>query len=134
MLYKWIERLQKELDLPDSVKDEQGGRYELPMDEETSISIYDVPPGMRLTALVVPLPQNDKERFLEYLLHGNLLGQSTEGATLGLTEDGKQLTLTREIDYAIDYPQFTELLERFFNSVEFWREEALLHKRGKLFS
>lgn len=59
---------------------------------------------------------------------GNLFGQGTHKAVLGLTEDGNMLTLFKVVEYNIDYKQFRDALEDFINSVDFWREEALNHK------
>ncbi|MDB2613769.1 type III secretion system chaperone [Chlamydiales bacterium] len=122
-----------ELDLPKSISKDRGGKYTIPLDEETVIELMDTPPGFSLYSLVVENPQKELETFYQYVLQANLFGEGTSGAILGLTEEGNHLTLTQDIDYAPTYNEFEEIVEEFFNSVEFWREETLLHKRGKLF-
>lgn len=132
MINEFMEQLVKDLELPESIAVERAGVYSLPMDEETSIEVKDNPPGYTLFSSVAPIPPQEKEGLFCHALFGNLLGQGTEGAVLGLTEDGKQLTLTLNFEYPTTYKDFKENLEEFINVVDFWREEVRLHKAGKL--
>lgn len=104
------------------------GTYALPLDEGLTILISEIPNGLILKCSVAPYPKVREEIFSTQAMLGNLFGQGTRGATLGLTNDGNTLTLTQIIDYNIDYKEFKDLLEDFINSVDFWRDEALNHK------
>lgn len=128
-MIKWVD----ELGLPKEIATLRGTGYSIPMDEETTIELKEMGQGFSLFCKIVAVPEKGKEEFYIHMLHGNLLGQATEGASLGLTEEGNYLTLSYDIDYPVDYNQFKDIVEDFFNVVDFWREEARLHKAGKLF-
>ncbi len=132
MINEFMEKFVMENELPKSLSEETSGSYRLPMDEETTIEVSDVPPGFRLHCLVASIPEKDRETLFVHVLHGNLLGQGTEGAVLGMTEEGNYLTLSYDFEYPVSYNEFKEIIEEFFNVVDFWREEARLHKAGKL--
>lgn len=131
MINEYMVKLAQELELPVEVAQDVGGKYRLPMDEETVVNLLDVPPGFSLQANVCKVPDKNLEVFYEHVLHGNLLGQGTFGAVLGLTDDGKYLTLSLDIDYPIPYNTFKETIEEFLNTVDYWRDETLAVQAGK---
>ena len=131
MINTFMEQLAKELELPPEVAQDVGGKYALPMDDESIINLSDVPPGFSITANVCQVPERDLETYYQHVLHGNLLGQGTSDAILGLSEDGKNLTLSMDIDYSVSYIEFKETVEEFLNTLDFWREETRAIKAGK---
>lgn len=131
MMNQYMEKLTKELELPAEAAQDIAGKYILPMDEESIISVFDVPPGFGLQATVCKVPEANLESYYQHVLHGNLLGQGTADAILGISDDGKNLTLSLDIDYAVSYNDFRDIIEEFFNTVEYWREETRAIQAGK---
>lgn len=125
MLSSFIQEFLNELEIKEPLPQEVPGIYTLPLDEGLSVIISSNSQGIAFSSKLAPIPKNKEEAFYTEALLGNLFGQGTRGAILGLSEDGRMLTLSREIDYDIGYKEFKELLEDFINSVDFWREEAL---------
>ena len=52
----------------------------------------------------------------------NLFGQGTKGGILGINAEGTMLTLSRTVDFAVDYKDFKEFLEDFINVMDFWQK------------
>lgn len=130
MLDKFIQKLVEDLELPSSLATEVPGSYSFPLDEGLSILISEIPNGFCLKCSVAPFPKVKEEIFATQAMLGNLFGQGTRGAVLGLSTDGNMLTLTEAVGYSIDYKEFREILEDFINAVDFWHEEALSHPQG----
>lgn len=129
MLDKLIEKLIEDFELTNTtLASEVPGTYAFPLDEGLFIMISEIPNGFFLKCSLAPYPKVKEEAFSTQAMLGNLFGQGTSGATLGLTMDGNTLTLTQIVDYNVNYKEFKEILEDFINSVDFWREEALNHK------
>lgn len=128
MLDKLIEKLSEDFELTGSLATEVPGTYAFPLDEGLTIMISEISNGFSLKCSVAPYPKVKEEAFLTQAMLGNLFGQGTRGAVLGLTMDGNLLTLTQVIDYTVDYKEFREILEDYINAVDFWRDEALSHK------
>lgn len=125
MLSAFMQEFTKELELDKPLPQDVPGVFVIPLDVGLSITISSMPQGIFFYSVVAPIPKDKEEAFFTEALLGNLFGQGTKGATLGLSEDGRMLTLSRAIDYDVNYKEFKELLEDFINSVDFWREEAL---------
>lgn len=129
MLEKMIPQLLKDLEIEEnSLKFTAPGAFQLPLDTGLSVSIKEMPNGFVLKASLAVYPKEKEEVVFMHALHGNLFGQGTYNAALGLSQDGKTFTLTRVIDYSVDYKQFKEILEDFINAIDFWREEVINHK------
>ena len=131
MLKDFIPKLVKDLDLGDATLESgMPGIYTLPLDEGLAIHINEIPNegGVLFKCAVAPFPKVREDVFSTNAMLANLFGQGTRGAVLGLSLDGNTLTLSRAIDYHIDYKEFKEILEEFINTVDFWRAEALNHK------
>jgi hypothetical protein len=58
-------------------------------------------------------------------MQANYLGQLTGPSRIGLSQDGKYLTLSLSIPYELTYRSFRELLEDFVNFLLYWREEVV---------
>lgn len=129
MLDKMIEKLIPDMELGNaSLATEMPGIYALPLEDGLSILLSEIPSGFCLKCSIAPYPKVREEIFSTQAMLGNLFGQGTRGAVLGLTSDGETLTLTQNIDYNIDYKEFKEILEDFINTIDLWRDETLNHK------
>jgi hypothetical protein len=127
-LNQLMENFQKELGLDKPIPTNDAGAYVIYMDRELFINVVDMNPGIAFTCDVAPLPKENLEQFYTQMMLANLFGQGTEGAVLGLSDDGNTLILSREIEYNPEIDLFKEVIEDFMNAVDFWREEALNFK------
>lgn len=123
-LENYVDQLMKEMEIEASLATQVPGVYALPLEENLKVIITNHPPGFTLSCNLSPMPKQPQEDFLTSLMLGNLFGQGTKGAVLGISEDGALLTLTQKIDYNADYKEFRDVLEDFTNSVDLWSEEA----------
>lgn len=124
MIQAFMDKLAKEMDVDTSFETSIQGVYTLPIDENIHIKITEVPPGFSLQCQICHCPSKGEEIFFTSLLLGNLFGKATQGAVLGLSEDGKLVMLLMDIDYTVEYKEFRDKLEDFINAIDFWREEA----------
>ncbi len=128
MLAEYMKQLQEEMQIAGDFSTEPPGTFVLPLGENVAVKLSPLNQGFYLSSSIAPCPQVKKEAFLGYLLQGNLFGQGTKDAILGTSEDGNLLTLSKAVEYTVDYKKFKDILEDFINNVDFWREEALRHK------
>ncbi len=126
MLYEHIAKLQKDLDLKEPLGKEGQESYALLLDDIT-ISIADQPPGFLLSATLGPVPGDKVEDFLENVLRGNLFGQATHTAVLGLDETGNNVVVQLPHPQAATYREFASAVEDFINTVDFWTKEIKAH-------
>jgi len=124
MLDPFIQQLTKELEIEGSLATQMPGVFRFPLEEDLTILITDAPPGFILSCVVAKAPKVKEEEFYTRCLLGNLFGQGTKGAVLGLSEDGENLTLNQTVAYHADFREFRDILEDFINSVDYWRAEA----------
>lgn len=130
MLDGFMNQFMKEIELEGSLATEVPGVYAIPVDDAHSIFISSIPRGIALSCEVCSCPKGGEETLYTQLLLANLFGKGTDGCILGLDADGERLTLRREIDYNIDYKEFSEIVEDFLNSVDFWHQEAQAYGTG----
>ena len=126
MLYQHIQQLQKELDLKEPLGQEGQDSFSLQLDE-TQISISDSSPGFQLYAKIGALPKEKIEEFFSYMLRGNLFGQATHNAVLGLDETGTDVTVRYLNPQKCEYREFANAIEDFVNTVLFWQDEIKSH-------
>lgn len=124
-LSAFLQEFLNELEIKEPLPQEIPGVYTLPLDEGLSITISSISQGFILTSTIAPAPKQKEEEFYMQALLANLFGQGTKGAILSLSEEGRMLTLSRNIDYDVSYKEFREILEDFINIIDFWRDEAL---------
>lgn len=124
MLETFMRQFVEELELDESIAEASAGAYTIPLEEDVKVLISALPQGFSLTCNVMSCPTANKELFLTKVLHGNLFGQGTHHAVLGLNDSGNLLTLSRVIDYNVEYKDFRESLEDFINTIDFWRQES----------
>lgn len=125
MLDKFIKSLSKELELEENLlATEVPGVYALPLEGDLTITMTDKPPGFALSCVLDSAKKQNEEDFFTRLMLGNLFGQGTKGAILGLNDDASLLTLTQTVDYNIEYKEFRDIVEDFINSADYWRAES----------
>lgn len=119
-----LEQFRVEMEIEDPIRPEAEGVWVMWMDADTPITISALEEGFAFQAEVCPLPKEaDMEAFMIYCLTGNLFGQGTAGAILGIDEKGEKLILSREFEEP-EYQVFHEGIEDFFNAIDFWRQET----------
>lgn len=106
------------------MRPDEKGRYHLLVDEQQELLISDLTPGVAFSSSFAAVPKDREEPFMEEMLLANLFGQGTGGAVLGLSGEGKSLTLSLEFDYPLEYKDFKDSLENILNALEFWNSEA----------
>ncbi|MCE5316765.1 MAG: type III secretion system chaperone [Parachlamydia sp.] len=124
MIEPFIKQLSQEMELEGSLATQVAGVFALPLEENMSVTITDRPPGFSLLCSFSPVPGKNEEAYLTRVMLGNLFGQGTKGAVLGINAEGNMLTLSQTIEYNINYKDFRDVVEDFVNSVDFWREEV----------
>ncbi len=128
MLEKYLPLLIKELEIDTDLATANPGVYSWPINEQVNVTLTSYPFGFSLSCPIDTNQRKEEELFFTQVMLGNLFGQGTEGAVLGLNEEGNLLTLTQTIDYTIDYKEFKDILEDFINTVEYWKDESKNYK------
>ena len=127
MLKDYVKQLQKELELPEPAAGaEEDASFSLAL-EDSVISIIDESPGFKLYADLGYLPEQQLEDFLTIMLRGNLFGQATHFAALGLDESGKKVILQYLFENKPSYRDFHDAVEDFVNTVDFWNDQIKSH-------
>lgn len=133
-----METLQKELELQEPLLPNTQGAYSITFDEGMEVTLHeyalsaDQPhePGIAMTAVITSCGEKTAPALYQSALLGNLFGVATKQSIIGLSANGKNLTLCREIEYNCDYTDFKDILEDFLNTVELWRETAALQTKA----
>ena len=128
MLDTLIGQLAKDLTMEEAITETEEHHYHLPFDNGNDIEAAEINKSCLLKGTIGGRPEKNAESFLLKVMEANLFGVGTRGAVIGLKEDGKQLTLSLEVDYTISYKDFKEKLEDFISVMDFWRNEALKHE------
>lgn len=128
MLEKLIKQLGRELFMEDLITTTEDHHYLLPFDDNIEVEAIQLEKSYLLKGVIGACPQQNVESFLLKTMEANLFGIGTRGAAIGLKEEGKLLTLSRELDYNNSFKDFKEKLEDFISVIEFWRKEALKHE------
>lgn len=124
MIDKFMKQLAKEMEIADGFETQMPGVFAIPLDEDITIMVTSLPVGFTVSCVFGECPKTKTGEFYTHALRANLLGKGTDGAVLGLDEEGKRLKLTLDVDYSVDYNEFHDMIEDFMNSVDFWAEEA----------
>lgn len=119
-----MKHLAEDLEIGEFLTAQADGSYKLPLEEDLEIDITSLSKGYYLFCNLAPCPKQNQERFYSEALLGNLFGQGTHGAVLGLSDDGNRLVLSRVIDDSIGYKEFKDALEDFINVADLWRVRA----------
>lgn len=126
-MFELLTKLTKELKL-DPIKENKDKIYELSINSETLITIYNKNPYIFLRSNISDMPPTKKEDLLIYLMRANLLKQGTEGSKIGLSDNEKTLTLLFRMDYEVEYIGFKENIEEFINYLNFYKQEVIKYK------
>ena len=124
MLPDWIKEFEKEMEMEGMMIRDEQGIYTLPLEEDLEIKISPLGEGFLLNSDLGPFPKNTTESFYMQALMGNLLGQGTRNAVLGISRNENRLTLSQALEYTVDYKEFKEFIEDFINTVDYWRSVA----------
>lgn len=127
MLQDLVRQLGKELNVEDFYGISETGTYELFFEDDTCLQLSEVDPFYVFNGIICPLPKNH-EAFIQQILSANLFGLGTRQAVIGLSKDGKMLTLSLEIHKIIAYKEFKEKIEDFVAVIDVWRNEALKYQ------
>lgn len=124
MLTSLMEKLAEELTLSELLSSETKGTYLVPLEQDLAIKVSESSAGIYLSCEVAPCPKARREALFTRLLLANLFGQGTHGAILGLNEESNKVLLTCLLDKETDYPAFSDALETFINTIDYWRVEV----------
>jgi hypothetical protein len=91
--------------------------------DDISVNMRDLKPGISFFSQIAPCPAPRKEELFVKVSKANYLGQLTGAARIGLSADGKFLTLLAGMPYEMSYRNFREALEDFINFLLYWRSE-----------
>ncbi len=80
----YMDQLVKEMELEGNLATQVPGVFAFPLEENLSITITDRPPGFVLSCKLCTVPTTHQEEAFTRLLLGNLFGQGTKGAVLGI--------------------------------------------------
>lgn len=130
MIETFIKQLEKDLELEVPIEANDEGVYELPIGEGIKVAMAERDTCFEFSSLLSPIPDNNLEDFLELTLLGNLFGQGTDRAVLGVDEEYNKLTILLEIEQDITYEEFKGQLEDFLNQIDIWQQAIENHKQG----
>lgn len=128
MLDDFMTKLSKDMELEEPITSDVPGTYVLPLEEKLSVTFQETDDGLTMQSNICEIPEAKAEEFLTDAMFGNLFGQGTEGAILGLDPSGKILTLTTSLSHGTEYAHFYHTLEDFINTVDFWADEVKSYK------
>lgn len=126
MLQEFIKKLQTELELKEPLTGEDDASFALALDESI-INITESPPGFKIHCTLDTLPIQQQEDFLTMMLRGNLFGQATNFAALGLDESGNKVLLQYYHPNKPTYKEFHNAVEDFINTVDYWQGQIKSH-------
>jgi hypothetical protein len=126
MLYEYIVKLQKELELKEPLGGPNDDMFAIGVDDAV-ININDDPPGFKLSCTLDTLPTQQVEDFLTMMLRGNLFGQATRFASLGLDESGNKVIMQYKHPIKASYQDFRNAMEDFINVVDYWKGQIKNH-------
>ncbi len=128
MLNEFMTELAKDLEMGQFPQNPPG-TYNLVFGNDFSVQVMQpLGGGISITALISGVPKDQQDVFFTQALLANLFGQGTKNAVLGVNSDVTQLTLSKVLDYNIDYKEFKNEFEDFINVCDFWHDEALAIK------
>ena len=123
MIEGLLEQLAQELEIKNFASS-LPGVYTIPVDETLSITLKEQAGCLNFTAAIGDLPTEKQEEFLMHAMHANLFGQGTTDGYLAISQETSRLTLTRVIDYTIDYRDFKDAVDDFIIACDLWIEEV----------
>ena len=119
-----MQRYGQELGIPEGIPSNTEGSFDLPITDELTIVARNVSPSIEFFCNLGEFSLEREGVFLQELMVANLFGISTRGAVLGLTPDGRMVTLSQELPEDLSYQNFMEGFEDFCNVAESWHNNA----------
>lgn len=126
MLQEYITKLQKELEFKEPLTGPEEGSYAIGIDDSVML-ISEASPGFKISCTLDTLPIQQPEDFMTTMLRGNLFGQATHFAALGLDESGNKVTLQYHFPNKPTYQDFHNAVEDFINVVDYWKNQIKNH-------
>ena len=124
MLEKLITQLGHELSMEEEIVLTADRHYLIPFENDIEVEAIELEKSYLLKSIIGNLPKNNIDSFLHSVMEANLFGMGTRNGVIGLDEEGKQLTLSMELDYNNSFKDFHEKLEDFVSVVIFWRNAS----------
>ena len=121
MLRQLMEQFAQEFD---ELPKDGSGNYLMELEDGLIVVLKDTNPGISFFCEIGPVPATDLEQFYSLLMIGNVYGEGTGGAVLGLNDEGTLIVLNYDVDYTLDYREFLAIFEDFCAAAEAWSEEA----------
>ncbi len=126
MLQEFVTKLFKELELKEPPNLGSDSGFAIALDDAV-ISITDSAPGFKIYCSLNALPTQQVEDFLTIMLRGNLFGQATHFAALGLDETGNKVLMQYYFPNKPTYQEFHNAVEDFINVVDYWQNQIKNH-------
>lgn len=127
-LKELIKQLSYEMELEKPLAAEMSGVYTLPLNEGLHVIVSSDEHGLTFYSELGECPKVKKEEFFLEMMDANLFGQGTTNAILGLSKNGEKIILTQHITYEMEYKEFSEILEDFINTIDYWIDESIQYK------
>ena len=124
MLENFIKEFQAEANLDNPLPMDDPHVATIPLDEDIQIRIEEVPEGYQVACVVCEAPPGEPVELYKEMMTGNLMGQGTEGAWLGLTDDGSGITLMQMWPPKMSYADFSDRVEDLINVIDLWVDEV----------
>ena len=121
MIEPFIETLSSELELPAPVQKDAEEWYWIDLNALQRIGIKEHEGKILLQAKIDTCPTEKREEKFIHWMKANFLGVGTGWGAIGLDSEGKFLTLSRALDYEVNYALFQEALEQFANYLDYWQ-------------
>ena len=107
----------------DALSLDDGGTCTLSMDEVVlTLELDEGEDRLVLHAVLGPLPADGQAELFARLLEGNLFWKDTHGATLALDRRNARVLLLRAVPLDAAPVGFPDIVERFVDCAEAWRE------------
>lgn len=120
MLERYCERLAKEWEVPRGFATSVPGLFVIPLGDDLEINLNAIDAGFTMVSTLGDCPTVEKAEFYVKLLEGNMLGQFTKGATLGLDQNDK-VVVSLYVKEAPQFQDFFDTLEDFIDTVDTWK-------------
>ena len=128
MLKNLIAQLLDDLDMESDELHEEAGRFSLDLDDDITITFINLnPTGISIYGIISDCPDKKLEDLFTKLMIGNLFGEQSGGAVIGLNTDSTKFTLRLDLPQQLTYKEFYGHTESFLNHIDYWRGEVEQH-------
>jgi hypothetical protein len=99
------------------------GVYRIPINENLFILAQERNRRLILESILGEPPTRNEDEFYSNALQGNLYGQSTAGAILSQTPEGRFIKISYEGQDPPNFNRFRQIIEDFWDVAVVWQEE-----------